>query len=208
VPSHSALTAEVDCPEIRWFWFGDSLENRRPTQPRQATKLPPLPSKSWPVEKKPGRLMFTSKNHLVACCVSSMLLILCSCGGGPSGTTTPPESFQLSITAAGTGAGTISSSPTGISCGATCSASFASGTQVTLTETAGANSTFTGWAGACSGSNPSCTLTLSASQQVTATFSANPGTSVARVRRKQSCRNQLRTDLQRQLCQRDSGNAH
>jgi phospholipase C len=64
----------------------------------------------------------------------------------------------------------IISNPAGINCGTTCSAAFVSGTQVTLTETATAKSDFAGWTGGCSGNNPSCTLTLSASQQVTATF--------------------------------------
>ena len=78
----------------------------------------------------------------------------------------------LTMSLAGTGTGTIASSPSGINCAPTCSASFASGTQVTLTETAAANSSFTGWTGGCSGSNSTCTLTLTASQQVTATFNS------------------------------------
>ena len=76
----------------------------------------------------------------------------------------------LTVTLAGSGAGTVSSSPAGISCPSTCSASFTLGTQVTLTETPAANSTFAGWSGACSGTTSTCTVTLSASQQVTATF--------------------------------------
>jgi phospholipase C len=80
----------------------------------------------------------------------------------------------LSVTLAGTGAGTVVSSPAGISCPGTCSASFNPGTQVTLTETPAANSSFAGWGGACSGSGSTCTLTLSASQQVTATFNLLP----------------------------------
>jgi phospholipase C len=83
----------------------------------------------------------------------------------------------LTVSLAGTGAGTIASTPSGINCGTTCTASFASGTQVTLTATAGANSTFAGWTtGGCSGSSPTCTLTLTASQQVTATFNTIPAT--------------------------------
>ncbi len=106
----------------------------------------------------------------VVCCLSSMLLVLCGCGGTPS--SSPPSSFQLSVQATGAGGGTISSNPAGIKCSQSCSASFASGTQVTLTETAAANSAFAGWTGGCSGGKPTCALTLSASQQVTASFSA------------------------------------
>jgi phospholipase C len=77
----------------------------------------------------------------------------------------------LTVSESGTGTGTIASNPSGINCAPTCTASFASGTQITLNGTAAAGSSFAGWTGGgCSGSNPTCTLTLSASQQVSATF--------------------------------------
>jgi pimeloyl-ACP methyl ester carboxylesterase len=80
------------------------------------------------------------------------------------------SSFVLSVGRAGAGTGAVNSSPSGISCGATCSASFTSGTVVTLTASAGAGSTFAGWSGAgCSGTG-SCTVTMDAAQSVTATF--------------------------------------
>src|SRR2546428_11910417 len=64
--------------------------------------------------------------------------------------------------------------PGGINCGATCSASFASGTSVTLTATPASGSVFTGWSGAgCSGTG-SCVVTMSAAQSVTATLLPNP----------------------------------
>src|SRR2546425_9227966 len=50
-------------------------------------------------------------------------------------TATFTPTFVLTVTPAGAGAGTVASSPTGINCGATCSASYASGTLVTLTAT-------------------------------------------------------------------------
>jgi Divergent InlB B-repeat domain/Putative serine esterase (DUF676) len=79
-------------------------------------------------------------------------------------------SFVLTIGKAGTGSGTVVSSPAGISCGTTCSNSFAAGTVVTLTASAGTGATFAGWSGAgCSGTG-SCTVTTNAAQSVTATF--------------------------------------
>jgi len=81
----------------------------------------------------------------------------------------------LLVTLAGTGAGTVSSSPAGITCPGvgTCSASFANPTTVTLTETANANSVFAGWSGGgCSGMATTCTVTLNSNQFVTATFTA------------------------------------
>jgi hypothetical protein len=77
----------------------------------------------------------------------------------------------LVVSLAGTGSGSVTSSPAGISCGATCSAGFASGTSVTLTATPSTGSTFTGWSGACSGTATSCVVTMNASQSVTAAFS-------------------------------------
>jgi len=76
----------------------------------------------------------------------------------------------LTVTKAGTGAGTVRSTPAGINCGATCSASFASGTSITLTATASDGSTFTGWgAGPCEGTG-SCTFTITAGTTVVANF--------------------------------------
>ncbi len=87
-------------------------------------------------------------------------------------TFTATQSFLLSVTDAGTGTGTVTSNPSGINCGATCSASYASGTPVTLTAAASAGSTFAGWSGAgCSGTG-TCQVTMTAAQSVTATFTA------------------------------------
>lgn len=73
----------------------------------------------------------------------------------------PPPQYPLTVTVTGQtgilgpgrGMGTVTSSPAGIDCAAgnTCSADFTSGTQVTLTATPSAGSTFGGWRG-----NPAC----------------------------------------------------
>jgi len=88
--------------------------------------------------------------------------------GGGGGTT-----FTLSVARAGGGGGSVTSTPAGISCGAACSASFASGTGVSLTATPDAGSTFAGWS-ACSGTG-ACSVTMSADRQVTATFNRSGG---------------------------------
>jgi outer membrane protein assembly factor BamB len=81
-----------------------------------------------------------------------------------------PTMFQLTVTPGGTGTGTVTSSPAGIDCGASCTAPFASGNVVTLTASADASSTFAGWSGGgCSGTG-TCQVTMSAAQGVTATF--------------------------------------
>lgn len=80
--------------------------------------------------------------------------------------------FPLTVTA--NGSGTVTSSPTGINCGLTCSTSFAAGTTVTLTATPGRGSIFVGWSGACSGTGP-CTVPLNAAASVAASFTGSLG---------------------------------
>jgi hypothetical protein len=86
-------------------------------------------------------------------------------------TFTAGQTFNLTVTRAGSGTGTVTSNPAGITCGSDCSEAYASGTNVALTATASSGSTFTGWGGGCSGSG-SCTVAMSAAQSVTATFGA------------------------------------
>jgi hypothetical protein len=65
----------------------------------------------------------------------------------------------------------VTSSPAGINCGNTCSASFPTGSSVTLTATAPSGSIFDGWSGGgCSGTG-TCTTVMATSQTVVATFS-------------------------------------
>ena len=70
-----------------------------------------------------------------------------------------------------TGTGTVTSSPAGINCPTTCTASFPSGTSVTLTATAGSGFQFSGYGGACSGT--SCQIVVSSDQSVSATFASS-----------------------------------
>jgi Divergent InlB B-repeat domain len=82
-----------------------------------------------------------------------------------------PQQFSLAVSNSGSGSGTVTSAPAGVSCGSTCSATFVSGTRVTLTASPSAGSTFTGWSGACAGAG-ACEVTMSAAQAVTASFTA------------------------------------
>jgi hypothetical protein len=83
------------------------------------------------------------------------------------------QTFTLAVTKSGTGTGTVTSSPSGISCGSTCSENFSSGTVVNLTATPDSGSTFAGWSGACSGTG-ACSVTMDAAKSVSATFNSIP----------------------------------
>jgi hypothetical protein len=85
-------------------------------------------------------------------------------------TTASSQTFSLTTTKAGTGSGTVTSSPGGISCGATCTASYNSGQVVTLTATPASGSTFAGWSGNADCSDGS--VTMNSSMSCTATFNA------------------------------------
>ena len=91
----------------------------------------------------------------------------------PQDATTPTTSYTLTITLAGTGGGTVTSTPAGISCKPTCQASFAAGTSVLVTASAIKGSYFAGWSGACKGSAGKCTVTMNSNLSATATFNVN-----------------------------------
>src|SRR3984893_24135 len=82
-------------------------------------------------------------------------------------------------TGAAADGGTVTSSPSGVSCPPTCSAAFGSGTKLTLTETPASGWIFKGWGGACSGSASTCTLGIESAQNVSATFTDSPSLSVS-----------------------------
>jgi hypothetical protein len=81
----------------------------------------------------------------------------------------------LDVALTGTGTGTVTSNPSGISCAPDCVEVYPRGTVVTLTPTPAASSVFVGWSGSCSGAGP-CTLTMNGDHAVTAKFDLKPVT--------------------------------
>ncbi len=88
-----------------------------------------------------------------------------------------PSSVNLTIN--GTGTGSVTSNPTGLSCSSNCSANF-DGVPVTLSAVAGPNSTFAGWSNAfnepgnsCTGAGTCVLQTGDSPQMATATFNSN-----------------------------------
>ena len=96
--------------------------------------------------------------------------VVATFSGGAAGT------FPLNVSVSGPGRVT----GTSINCGnggSTCTATFGSGTTVTLTATPATGATFGGWGGACAGTAPKCTVSMTAARSVSATFTsaATPG---------------------------------
>ncbi|MGA2402291.1 MAG: metallophosphoesterase [Syntrophobacteraceae bacterium] len=66
--------------------------------------------------------------------------------------------------------GTVVSRQGVISCGVTCSAQYADGAAVMLKASPAPGSTFSGWSGACAGTDEFCTVVMKENQSVLATF--------------------------------------
>ena len=81
-----------------------------------------------------------------------------------------PATRMLKLLNRGDGTGTVASSPAGIDCGSTCSATFAMDTPVTLTAVPSTGSAFASWSGGCSGTSPTCVVSMSSDVTVTAAF--------------------------------------
>ncbi len=80
-----------------------------------------------------------------------------------------PSTYDIDIIKAGSGTGTVTSSPAGIDCGTDCSETYDSDTVVTLTPTPDSGSRFDGWSGDCTGTG-TCQTTMDSDKTVTATF--------------------------------------
>jgi phospholipase C len=107
---------------------------------------------------------------LAAVVVTLSIAVLSSCQGLVGA---PPGQFELVVTTAGGGSGTVTSSPGGISCPGTCTATFQNSAQVSLTATPDSGFTFSGWDGACNGTSQNCTVVSGGPGNVTATFGAS-----------------------------------
>jgi hypothetical protein len=86
-----------------------------------------------------------------------------------------PAPWTLTVMPRGSGSGTVSSSPKGISCRPSCAQSYPAGTRVILRADPRLGSAFVGWSGGgCKGTG-TCIITLNANTVVTATFDKRKG---------------------------------
>jgi hypothetical protein len=103
--------------------------------------------------------------------------VICDAGAFEAPTFVAPT-WLLNVTIGGTGSGSVTSSPSGISCPADCDEIFLDGTDVTLTPIADPGSIFTGWSGDCTGTG-ACVVDMTADRDVTAMFAPTHPLTVA-----------------------------
>lgn len=80
------------------------------------------------------------------------------------------NNYTLNVTS--TGPGTVTGTG-GISCNPTCQGSYPYNTTVYLSANPNTGASLSAWSGSCSGSAPTCTVTMNTSRSVGATFATN-----------------------------------
>ena len=165
----AATSSDSDYPLARYSWaFGDGqTETTSSATTTHTYAAPGVYTASLTVTDAAGcstEQIFTGQT--VSCNGSSRAQI--------AHQVTVPMGVWLGVSAAGSGSGSVSSSPAGIACPGTCRYAFGEGEKVELMENTEPGSTFAGWSGACSGSGPTCDVTMSEAREVKATFNALP----------------------------------
>ena len=82
------------------------------------------------------------------------------------------DKLTYELKATTVGSGKVTSVATGIDCGVDCVETYLPATSIVLTATADAGNVFTGWSGACTGTAPTCSVSMTSAKAVTATFKA------------------------------------
>lgn len=131
----------------------------------------------------------TSKHHIqkergatTMCKIAYLFLFLIIVCLVPwsSGEAASQQQFTLTVTKAGEGNGTVTSIPSGINCGSTCTGTFKQGKKVTLKAKADSSSVFSGWGVGCTGTG-SCSVVMNSDVTVTATFGTKVATKVPEI---------------------------
>ncbi len=82
--------------------------------------------------------------------------------------------FPLEVTKTGQGSGTVTSTPAGISCGATCEAEFEADSLVKLSADPAFGSAFGAWSGCDNVVDEECEVTMSDAREVSVRFDSRP----------------------------------
>ena len=81
---------------------------------------------------------------------------------------------EATLTVARKGRGKVTDASGAIDCGASCTATFDDGATATLRATPTRGYVFAGWGGSCTGKAPTCSISVTGSQAVQATFKRKP----------------------------------
>jgi hypothetical protein len=127
-------------------------------------RVPWVNGPTCPADLYPNGCDLSHHMHIADPCVAAGL------ANQPANASTPPCVFSLKLQSSGAGAITVSSSGTQRRVTSTATAYVGKGTFVTLAASPDAGSTFSGWTGACSGTNSTCTIQLQEATAVTASF--------------------------------------
>ena len=113
-------------------------------------------------------------NRILLLTLVILTSFITACGGGDNSDSrnTSLVTYQIT-TSINTGNGTITSTPSGISCDTECTQNFNSETQVILQAIPANGYIFDGWSGACSGTG-NCIITINQNKIVNASFSVAP----------------------------------
>ena len=101
-------------------------------------------------------------------CAGKQATCVLTVNAASAATATFEQAYMLTVKPSSKG--TVTSDSGAINCGRSCSASFSSGTAVTLTATPLAGQSFSSWSGACSGTIPTCRVVIGADTQVQPNF--------------------------------------
>ena len=104
--------------------------------------------------------------------LGSGVLILCTAWPGSVGArrVQPRPKVTVTVSKSGSGTGQVVSQPPGIDCGMDCIGEYPQDTELEITAQPSPDSTFDGWSGPCSGTEP-CVVRVRAATQIEAKFS-------------------------------------
>lgn len=107
--------------------------------------------------------------------LGSGVLILCTAWPGSVGArrVQPRPKVTVTVSKSGSGTGQVVSQPPGIDCGMDCIGEYPQDTELEITAQPSPDSTFDGWSGPCSGTEP-CVVRVRAATQIEAKFSVRP----------------------------------
>ncbi len=161
-------------PEIKWVYLAGDNPYQFSIQNNNCADVIIAPSGSCTVEVLFSPTKTGVLNAFLGILVNNSDTTL-TIKSGLTGTSVPDtQQYTLIVTKSGTLYGTVTSSPTGIDCGADCTEDYDISATVTLTAMPSTDSSFTGWTGCDAPSGDTCIVEMDTDKNITATFDTPP----------------------------------